>query len=407
MADTSIHIDKDLRTAYYDDFHCIMGACRYNCCDDGWDIHFSKRDYLKIKRAPKSPELEELTRKCLRRLHEREHDGYYAEFHTSEAGRCAFHTPEGLCRLQLECGEGTLPAVCRRFPRHETYMPSGYLERSLSPACEGVLALLWDLPGGVEFCSDPLPKERWKDAFLAKESPLALWFPVVREWCVDILQDRRFTLPQRIFLMGLGLKDLAGGEENIERWRERTAVLPDSVDTANILPAGDQELGLYLSGCIHTLLRLRAGDTNRTSIQTELLNGMKLGLDGDDRGFVISLAPYREARARCEEQFARREYFWENLMVTVLFHLRMPHMTTREELWKGYVNFCNLYAFYRFVSVMSCREGASGDRDELFRLIVYASRSLLHSNEQRNHLRDELFRNDSATLAHMAILLCG
>lgn len=58
MADTVIHIREDLRPAYWDDFHCIMGACRFNCCDDSWGIKFSKQDYLKVKRAPKSPEME-------------------------------------------------------------------------------------------------------------------------------------------------------------------------------------------------------------------------------------------------------------------------------------------------------------------------------------------------------------
>jgi len=56
---------------------------------------------------------------------------------------------------------------------------------------------------------------------------------------------------------------------------------------------------------------------------------------------------------------------------------------------------------------MSCQEGMPGDRDELFRHMVFASRSLLHNEPRRGHLRDELFQNGSATLAHMAILLSG
>ena len=113
------------------------------------------------------------------------------------------------------------------------------------------------------------------------------------------------------------------------------------------------------------------------------------------------------ARARFQERFGDREYFMENLMVSVFFHLRMPRMTSVEELWRSYVNFCNLYAFFRFMSVMSCREGASADREELFRLMVFASRTLIHDSQRQSRLRDELFQSGSATLAHMAILLCG
>lgn len=408
MAETaqSILIDKDLRPKYYDDFHCIMGSCQYNCCDDDWLIAFNKRDYLKIKHAPKSPEMEELTQKCMRRLREQAQGDRYAEFHSSEAGRCAFHTPEGLCRLQLECGEKTLPKVCRVFPRGEGAMPSGYLERTLSPGCEGVLSLLWDLPDGIEFCSDPLPQTQRKKLTMTKNNPLFLCFSVVREWCIDVLQNRRFTLPQRIFLMGMGLKELADGEEDIQRWMERVVVLPDRIDMANILPTGDSEMGMYLSSCIHTLLELSPTDSSGTPVLRVILEELTESLT-DAGQLVFPLDSYRAVRTRYEERFAGRDYFMENLMVTIFFHLHLPHMTSRENLWKGYVNFCNLYAAYRFLSVMSCREGASGDRDELFRLIVFASRQLLHNRQRQGQLQDELFKNDSATLAHMAILLCG
>lgn len=407
MDEIGVRIDKDLRPAYYDDFHCIMGACRYNCCDDSWKIKFSKQDYLKVKQAPKSPELEEMTRKGIRRLRGQAQNDSYAEFLNNGEKRCAFHTPEGLCRLQLECGEKTLPKVCRTFPRVEGYMSSGYLERSLSPACEGVLALLWDLPEGVDFRSDPLPKAQQRLFTPDEGNLLPLWFPVVREWCVDLLQDRRFTLPQRIFLMGMGLKELADGEEDIERWLARAAVLPGSVDVSNIPPAGEAELTMCLITCIRTLLGVYLGSTDRNAVWRELLEALEEEHHGDTNGVAVSIDSYQAAQARYEERFAGQDHFMENLMVTIFFHLSMPQMASREELWKGYVNFCNLYAFYRFVSVMSCREGAAGDRDELFRLIVLASRSLIHNSKRRSQLRDEFFQNDSATLAHMAILLCG
>ena len=52
MAENSIPIRTALMPLYYKNFHCIMGACQDNCCDDGWLIEFNKKDYLAIKRAP-------------------------------------------------------------------------------------------------------------------------------------------------------------------------------------------------------------------------------------------------------------------------------------------------------------------------------------------------------------------
>ena len=103
MAKRVIVVKTALMPRFYQDFHCVMGACKDNCCDDNWRIEFNKKDYLTVKRAVQEAGLEEEAR-CVRRLREREHDGYYAEFTVRETGRCTFHTPEGLCRLQLEFG---------------------------------------------------------------------------------------------------------------------------------------------------------------------------------------------------------------------------------------------------------------------------------------------------------------
>ena len=57
------------------------------------------------------------------------------------------------------------------------------------------------------------------------------------------------------------------------------------------------------------------------------------------------------------------------------------------------------------MAVMSCRDGSPADRDGLFEAIVLTSRILLHNNARRTSLQDEFFRNQSTSLAHMAVLL--
>ena len=66
---------------------------------------------------------------------------------------------------------------------------------------------------------------------------------------------------------------------------------------------------------------------------------------------------------------------------------------------------CSLYSFYRFVSVLGCKETATKER--LFHYIVKASRATLHSQNRLNGFQDDLFQHESSTLAHMAILLYG
>lgn len=411
MADQprTVRAEYDLRPAYYDKFQCLAADCRFTCCK-GWKITFDKKDYLSLKRQDGSPELNENMKKTLRRLKKGPlSEQFYGEFHLENGGCCPLQRADGLCSLQLEKGPDALPVVCKVFPRAEGYVQSGYFEQSLSPACEGVLELLWNLPEGVDFVSDPLPKEQVKNVNFHDADSIVIRFQDIRSQCIDFLQDRRFPLPQRIFLMGLALKELADGEKDIDLWLAKAQTMAELPEAAQVLRQVDSDRGLpmFLSSNIKVLLGAVNHGSDFADVPRELCEGLGIQFKAGTTRATIPAAPYLTAQARFAENFKDHEYFMENLMVSLFFLMCLPSVDNGEELWKSYVNFCNLYSFYRFMAVMSCREGASGDKDELFRLMVCASRGLIHNGARQARLRDELFQNDSATLAHMAILLYG
>ncbi len=410
MAD-QLPIHYDLRPAYYDRFQCLAGACRFSCCK-GWNITFNKKDYLALKRQEGSDELTANLTRNVRRIRQGPNAGrFYGEFDMS-GGTCPLLREDGLCSLQLEKGHGALPEVCRVFPRTQAYSDSGYLERRLTPACEAVLELLWDLPDGVDFVADPLPKSKIRTLVMGTSGPLRLHFQELRSACIDLLQDRRRPLAQRILLMGLALKELADGEEDVDGWLARTRTLADDPETDRRLQLPDQQktLSMFLTNNIRVMLASQSPNRELSTVLKEVLDGLGAVLTfegGQAVNFSLPNGPYMAARARFEENFQDRAYFMENLMVSLFFNLQVPDPVDREKLWKSYVDFCNLYSFFRFMAVASCREGAAGDKAELFRMMVCASRGLMHNTPQKVKLRDEFFQNDSATLAHMAILLCG
>ena len=404
----SVIVDKDLRPAYYDRFHCLAAGCKLSCCI-GWNISFDKKDYLAMKHQRASPELAERLEKALCRVRDQEKYGgnMYAEFDMS-GGACPLLREDCLCALQAEKGPKALPLVCKMFPRGERYQASGYLHRSLSPACEGVLALLWDLPEGVDFSSDLLPKAKRRKLLTEGATLLYRYFGEIQELCIDFLQDRRFPLPRRMLMLGMALQKLTEGEADIPGWLTKSRAMADALaaDGFPEEPEQDNLLAMCLTDVIQAVYRFQTVDSELQRIKNELIANGGVFLSGGD-AVMFSLAPYRAARTRFEESFGDRAYFFENLMVTLLFHLDLPDCASAETLWKSYVNLCNLYAFYRFAAVMSCREGGAGDREELFRMMVFISRSLIHNGTQRAAIQDELFRHGSTTLAHMAVLLSG
>lgn len=402
----AILCQSDLRPAYYDEFHCLMGDCRLNCCMGGWHITFGKKDYMTIKKQKGSPELNAGLDHCLRRIREEVDEQYrYGEFILQD-GNCPLLRGRK-CGLQMEKGEKVLPFVCRTFPRSEAPMPSGYLERSLTLACEGVLALLWDLPGGVGFVSGPLEKERQTAlAYDEEKRPLYPHFQDIRGLCIDFLQDRRRPLPERMLLLGMALQPLAEGETDIPVWLERSRGLLDNGDTGGLLQ--EDLLPMFLLHNAGTILSTIATDLFFLPVQQNLRSLLGLSESSVIAGRGnLQPGPYLKARERFSREFGDRDYFFENLMVAVFFHMRLPDMTSPENLWKSYVNLCNVYSAYRFLSVMSCREGVEDCKGELFDLLVLSSRAMLHNRQRQNAFRDGLFRHDSATLAHMAVLLGG
>lgn len=400
----SVLVDKDLRPAYYDDFHCLAAGCRLSCCK-GWRISFDKKDYLSLKRENGSPQLNQMLESGLRRIRR----GPLSEIHYGEfvmtGGSCPLLREDCLCALQVEKGHEALPFVCRSFPRSERPQISGYLERSLSPACEGVLALLWNLPDGVDFLSDPLPKGPFQRHTFSEDEYLQPNFQEIRSACIDLLQDRRFPLPRRILLMGLLLNDLMEGQRDVSRWLAKASSLPaDALPPEILNQSGEKSLPMFLSNNLKVLLGLSTSNGEFPKLQSQILSAMKIEMRLNSSQATVPSAPYLRARERFEQQ-PQAEYFMENLMVSLFFHLHLPIVSDLESIWKSYVNFCNLYSFYRFMAVMSCRENAGKFQEELFQGIVHASRGLIHNGAHQASLRDDLFKNDSATLAHMAILL--
>lgn len=327
----------------------------------------------------------------------------------------------GLCNLQIEAGEEALPMVCRTFPRKEGAFCSGYHEKALSLGCEAVLHLLWDHPEGIEFRSDPLPPQEQRFLALTVTSALAEHFQDIRSLCIDILQNRTLPLPNRILLLGMRLQELSRAETDVVSWLQKTElILADSellTLSGRYEGTGGKGTRLYLADQLYTLLVLKAADGNVKSIIDALLS---LFPSEDATTYQADVQRFAEIRKKFNDRYQKQEYFFENLAVSLFFYQKYPYATSRENLWKSYISFCKIYSFLHFLAVMSAevefppiiggpnipkKPFEPGSREAMFHAIVMGSRALLHDAKLSKMLQESFFRNESATLAHMAILL--
>ena len=409
----NVKIDKEMCPACYDDFHCLMSKCRLNCCNEPWRIVFSKKDYLAMRNLRCSADLKRCLKQAMCRI--REDGPFYAKFRM-DGGACPLFRKDGLCALQVEKGTCVQPEICRIFPRREQYTRFGYLEHSLTPACEGVLELLWELPGGMEFQVKALPQPQCGelDLFVTRDF-CSSDRQGIRSLCIDILQDRRFSLPHRIFRLGIVIRELINDGTDVSRWKQKAANLPADTEADTWfteLKAVQNVQAKSMVNNLNTLLEITIENRSFQKIRQEIVKQIgtlkqvdsRLVLDGNSSS---PLELYHSVQTRYYERFGDREYFMENLMVSIFFYLQMPDTQTPETLWRSYVKFCSLYSFYHFMAIMSCRDGAAGNRQDLFELIVHVSRNVLHNDKHMTALPEELFKHENATLADMAVLLSG
>lgn len=158
-----------IKADYYDKFKCKCGDCRSVCCG-GWGITVSDGEYFRLLGLDCPPELRYIL-DCALAVVDDPCPERYAMMKPSYTGKCRLINEEGLCSLQIACGEEVLPAVCRMYPRSLTENHSG-----CSASCERVTEMLMR--------AEPL----------SFSSPL----PEPMDKCVKVLQNREKPLKERI-----------------------------------------------------------------------------------------------------------------------------------------------------------------------------------------------------------------
>lgn len=111
--------------SYVPKFHCLAGDCPHTCCA-WWQVPVDETTHRRLKTLP-GP-LGERARRALTT------DGEGEPCLALTGGYCPLLTEEGLCALQIQDGEGALPAICRQHPRF-SYDYGPVREEGLCASC--------------------------------------------------------------------------------------------------------------------------------------------------------------------------------------------------------------------------------------------------------------------------------
>jgi len=355
---------------YYTQFSCKMGACRSACCQ-GWPISLSMENYYTLLGMDCPPHLRRRL-DCGMHIKDRPDGQSYAQFSPRYDGDCPMRMEDGRCSIHGEMGEDFLPDICRLYPRG-IRMADGY-ECSCANSCEGVLELFLHRKNPITFVETPLTFRMPKAAHRSVGSETMGKAQQIRLRLVSTVQNRHFSLPQRLWILGeqisvleevLSNKDAAGLDLFLQ-----SETKADNRETSDIQKSGD------LSGALETAKHM----TEILTVRHDSIRDFgETALRWYDKDL---LQQYSLAKNRFEAAFGDWEMFFEHILVNHMYFAQFPLQDRSVSFREKFVSLCGIYLLVRFVT-LGYTAAHAGDETALVDCTAALFRVIDHTDFER------------------------
>lgn len=339
---------------YYPSFSCKMGACRSACCV-GWPISISMKNYFYLIGLNCRKELRDRL-DCGLHIVDHPTEERYARFEPKYDGNCPLRMQDGRCALHAELGEDILPDVCRLYPRG-IRVEDGEHECSCANSCEAVLELLFEKSEPISFVKKEMtlqmPPMAQREAFFET-------FGIeqkIRMYLISIIQDRRFSLPNRLARLGYIIdkmdiamqgRDKPFMDSIISGFEESGAPMFDNTEISR------EQLSFGLDIAEQLIEIFDARSQSIRDCGEAALAYFGKGDDAIDRYYI--------ARSRFDSSFPGWEAFYEHMLVNHMFFSQFPFQDRPESMRDECTALCTIYAIMRFLGLGCTAEGCDKDR---------------------------------------------
>ena len=393
--------------SYAEDFHCIGPQCEDSCCK-AWDLRLDQATYERYQWIPAESLLGRTVARSVRMLAEPRTEQEYARILLNDALECPFLTPESWCGIQQTLGEEALSHTCRTYPRIERQSPTGRQETTLYLSCPEAARLVLLASGSEKSCDSQREDSEWcaEAAYeaVAVKSKLRMAeaegkeisegiLGAMRSFLQVLLRDRRYSVGERVWLMGVFADRLQAEIRNVDaksvqRWLELLGEFCRLAGTGTLLPALDQVAGQPAMQLALTL-RLINLRLDRVMNSLRFLDDVKVFLDGS--GYKPGKTPEDLAPAwqRAEEQYfapwlEAHPWLLENYLAHAVERSGFPFMRDWNcfEPATSFHALCTHYVVIR--TLLAGLAGAHGDGfrvEDAVRLVQTYSRMMDHHAE--------------------------
>jgi lysine-N-methylase len=397
---------------YLHDFSCQGSQCEDCCCCFGWIVSIDQKTsdkYLKVT----DPELKPLLEEYIVKDDQCQTNSHYKILKTLEGGRCPFLNENKLCNIQCKLGEDYLSEICSVFPRHANLI-DGVLEGSGTLGCPEMARLILLNPQTIEFDHiDEWPHIHYLilSSIDTKSSPVTKYFWPLRIFTIKVLQDRSYTLWERLMFLSIFYNrthQVSNNYKEIENFiDEYDRLLSDCNTVKNILsgiPAANH-IQVKLIKSIIDLRYLHKGQIYG-SRYLECYNEFLMGLNfSDGRNWDDILCDFdKTLQDIVKPWLEKNEYIFENYLVNYVFKELVPLRNDST----FFESFCMMILHYAYVSLLLVGIAAyhKGITDEIIiKLFQSFSRTVEHTPSYINDIYTLFKREDFFQLPYIAAII--
>lgn len=364
---------------YYGDFICKGPDCRHSCCV-GWPISISMKEYFTLLGIECSTDLRTKLDRSFR-LAKNPCEFRYAQIAPDPfTCDCHMHLSNGWCMLHKELGEDSLPLICRYYPRGPR---SEYaFECSMSNSCEKVLELLLQKKDMLTFCEKRLTFEGEECAGDHNEAEKS-FYKTCRKVCINILQKRACSLPDRLIISGYALKELYE-LQNRKEYDKAEQVAAKYINADFVFDTSSFKADLpYAINILRELTVSIALDTmSMGEYAAKILSYYGLADEPTEETISIACRLYLDADRHLREIMPEWERHFEQLLINHIFFEQFPFSDKHENLKDEYFSLSATYGFLRFATLGYMADKT--DINDFIDLMVAAFRLIDHSCFDRN-----------------------
>ncbi len=388
---------------YLQYFQCIGGECPDTCCA-GWRVDIDKETYGKYQRVV-DQDWKKFFRTSVQRNRDKPNPTKYASI-ALQGSVCPALDENKLCRIHSGFGHDYLSNTCAIYPRiSQTF--SDQIVRAATMSCPEIARIALS---NKEPMKQVAIEESVRERMTHTPIHTTPTFYTIRNFAIWLLQNRHYTLSERVVLLGSVCEAIQKQVESVDAIEEiirfHYELLSSPQKIAFEFPEmQDKQERIHVQFQIlqHIIgTRVIQGISSARYVESfkQCLQGIQYGTD-----LTIVADAYQEAYGTYYEPFFKeREHMLENYLVNYLLKTAFP---------QGYATLFDTYMMLalHYSLIKMHLIGLSGYHKEemneeiVLKLIQSFAKTVEHNQTYLNSILEMLHKDNNANMTCMAVLL--